>query len=111
MDTTNQISGGPFTDNLGSPIANGRLVLQLSQDAQANSTTQVGAGLPATVKLDGDGNIITSPAQSVWPNDVLSPAGTFYNVSAYSANGQLVWGPNAQQVLSTPSPFDIGVWT
>jgi hypothetical protein len=113
MSTPNQIIGGPFVDNLGNPIANGSLVLKLSQDAQANqglNNVQVGSGLGVTVPLDSNGNIITSPNQLVWPNDVLTPAGTFYNVSAYNQNGQRVWGPNAQTVLSTTSPFDISVW-
>lgn len=110
MVTKNQITGGGFQDALGNPLANGYMLFELSQDAQVNGTTQIAAGFVVKVPLDGSGNIITSTAQSVWPNDVLSPTGTFYNVSVYSALGQLVWGPNPQQVLSSPSPFDIGVW-
>lgn len=110
MATKNQITGGGFQDALGNPLALGYLQFELSQDSQVNGTTQIAAGYIVKINLDSSGNISTSPAQSVWPNDVISPVGTFYLVSAFSANGQLVWGPNAQQVLSTPSPFDIGVW-
>jgi hypothetical protein len=53
---------------------------------------------------------VTSPAQYLWPNDVITPANTFYTVSAYTSAGQLVWGPNSQQVLSSPSPYNIGPW-
>lgn len=108
MATKNQISGGAFQDALGNPVALGYMTFELSQDAQVNANTQLGAGRIITITLDSSGNV--AGTQSMWPNDQLSPAGTFYNVSVYTANGQLVWGPNAQQVLSTPSPYDIGVW-
>jgi hypothetical protein len=108
MATKNQVVGGAFQDALGNPVALGYMLFELSQDAQVNSTTQLGAGRVITIKLDSSGNV--AGTQSVWPNDALSPAGTFYNVSVYTANGQLVWGPNAQQVLSTPSPYNIGAW-
>jgi len=110
MATKNQITGGGFQNAIGALLANGYILFELSQDAQVNGTTQITAGFTVQVDLDSSGNVITSPAQQVWPNDVLSPGGTFYNVSVYSATGQLVWGPNAQQVLSSPSPFVIGAW-
>ncbi len=110
MSTTNALTGGSFQDSLGDLLVNGYLIMQLSQDAQVNGTTQITAGSKIRINLNSSGSVSTSPNQSVWPNDVLSPSGTFYIVTAYSANGQLVWGPNPQQVLSTPSPFDIGAW-
>ena len=110
MAVKNQLSGGAFQDAVGNVLANGYLILQLSQDAQVNGNTQVVGGYEITINLDASGNVVTSPAQSVWPNDVLSPAGTFYNVSGYTASGQLVWGPNAQQITASPSPFDVGAW-
>jgi hypothetical protein len=100
------ITGGAFQDALGNPLADGYLIFQLSQDAQVSSTQQVVAGYKVTIPLDGSGNA----SGEVWANDLLSPAGTFYNVSAYSAEGQLVWGPNPQQVFSSPSPFNLGTW-
>lgn len=109
MPSQIQLSGGAFQSAIGSPLANGYLLLSLSQDAQVSSQ-EIGAGSEIKILLDSSGNVASSPAQSVWPNDVLSPANTFYNVSAYTAEGQRVWGPNAQQVLSSPSPYDIGAW-
>lgn len=100
------ITGGGFQNSLGNPLADGYLIFQLSQDARVATNQQVVAGYKVTIPLDSSGN----GSGSIWANDVLSPAGTFYNVSAYSAEGQLVWGPNPQQVLSTPSPFNIGAW-
>lgn len=110
MATKNQLSGGAFQDCLGGVLANGYLIMELSQDAQVNGSTQVVAGYKVQITLDASGNVKASPAQSVWPNDVLSPANTFYIVSAFTENGQLVWGPNPQQVFSSPSPYDIGAW-
>lgn len=110
MATKNQLAGGAFQDCLGNVLANGYLVMELSQDAQVNGSTQVVSGYKVQIQLDGSGNVKTSPAQSVWPNNVLSPASTFYIVSAFTQNGQLVWGPNPQQVLGSPSPYDIGAW-
>lgn len=108
MATKNTLSGGGFQDSLGNPVSNGYMLFVLSQDAQVNSTTQIAAGYTVKINLDSNGNIITG--QSIWPNDVLTPNGTFYNVSVFSNVGQLVWGPNAQQVLSSPSPFNVGAW-
>ena len=105
-----QIIGGNFQDCAGNPLANGYLLFLLSQDGLVNGSSQVAAGREIKVILDSTGNVATSPAQYLWPNDVITPANTFYTVSAYTAAGQLVWGPNSQQVLSAPSPFDITVW-
>lgn len=111
MSTKVQLQGGAFQDVQGNKLANGYLLMELSQDAAVSSpTAQIAAGYTIKIKLDVNGNVDTSTLQYVWPNDVLSPANTFYNVSGYTANGELVWGPNAQQVLSSPSPYDIGAW-
>jgi len=108
MASLNEITGGAFQDALGNALAGGSLIFELSQDAQVNDTTQVVSGYRVTVDLDGSGNVVAG--SEVWPNDVLLPANTYYNVTAYNADGQRVWGPNPQQVISTPSPFNIGTW-
>jgi hypothetical protein len=103
-----QLQGGGFQDAEGNPLADGFLLFQLSQDASVNNTTEITSGQKIKVVLDGNGNVSGTP--TLWPNDLIVPANTFYIVSAYTENGQLVWGPNAQQVLSSPSPFNIGAW-
>ena len=110
MSTVNQITGGAFQDSEGNPLANGYLIFELNQDEVVNTSTRVCSGKTIQVPLNSSGNAITSPSHSLWPNDVMIPAGSFYSVSAYSANGTLVWGPNAQSVLSSPSPFNLGAW-
>ncbi len=110
MSTVNQISGGAFQDNEGNPLVNGYLLFQLNHDETVNTNTQVCAGRIIKIPLDSSGNVVVSPSYSLWPNDVILPAGSFYFVSAYTASGQLVWGPSAQSVLSSPTPFDTGTW-
>lgn len=110
MATTNQLSGGAFQYPDGTPVTNGSMLLVLSTDATVNSNVQISAGWTVSLPLDANGNVVSSASEVVWPNDVLTPSGSFYMVSVYTENGQLVWGPNAQQVLSTPSPYNVGVW-
>lgn len=46
----------------------------------------------------------------VWGTDVLTPSNAYYMVRGYKSTGQLVWGPNAQQVTSGAT-FDLNTWT
>jgi hypothetical protein len=110
MPINNQITGGNFTDASGAPLANGYLVFQLSQDEQSPAPGQITAGRKIQVTLDSSGNVPASPAVFMFANDSLNPANSYYKVSAYAANGQLVWGPQNQQVLSSPSPFNLNAW-
>lgn len=67
---------GAFLRPDGSPAANAKLLLKLSQDA-SSPNGQIEAS-QVTVQLDVNGNI---PANTqVWANDELQPAGTFYHV-------------------------------
>jgi hypothetical protein len=110
MSTVNQITGGAFQDPEGNPLANGYLTFEISQAGLVNTNTAVCSERLITVPLDSSGNVVVSTVYSLWPNDVITPSGTFYHVSAYTSKGQLVWGPNAQTVLSSPSPYNISVW-
>lgn len=49
-------------------------------------------------------------AVSVWPNDVLNPTTSYYVAYAYSSLGQQAFGPFYGQILSTPSPYNLGSW-
>lgn len=104
------LAGGNFQSPEGDELANGYLHMVLSQDAQANQNTQVAGDRKLKIFLDGAGNIITAPAQSVWGNDVLFPTGTYYTVTAFTEEGQPVWGPNQVIVTSDSSEFDAGTW-
>lgn len=110
MAISNQIIGGAFQDAAGNPLANGILVFELSQDEQSPIPGQIGASRKIQVSLDSTGNVPASPAVFVWANDSLNPLNSYYIVTAYSSVGQRVWGPQSQQVLSSPSPFNLSNW-
>jgi hypothetical protein len=110
MLAVNELEGGAFQDSLGNLISHGKLVLTLNQDATVNTNVMVCSGYDIEIPLDNFGDIITSPAYNVWSNDVLTPSTTFYTAIVYSATGARVWGPAYVRVLSTPSPFGVGVW-
>lgn len=105
-----QVIGGAFQDAQGNVLANGYLIFELSQDEQATGAAQIGSGRKVQINLNSSGSIDQSVAQFIWPNDLLAPVNSFYKVSGYNASGQLVWGPNNQQVISTPSPYDVTAW-
>jgi hypothetical protein len=87
---------GKWTDPTGAAVANGTLVLQLSQAAVLISTSQVAPSL-VLILLDSTGSISAS-APTIFGNDALSPAGTAYFAKVINSNGQTVWQP--QQGIS-----------
>lgn len=109
MSTTNQIIGGAFQDAEGNLLANGYLIFELNQNETVNGATLICPLRRITVTLDVNGNVPAS-TYSLWPNDVITPNGSFYLVSGYTKQGQLVWGPLGQSVLSSPSPYNLDAW-
>jgi hypothetical protein len=104
------INGGAFQDAVGTPLSGGRLVLQLSTDAQQTVTNpdgQVISGLPISLTLDAEGNI---PSTELWSNEELAPVGTYYTVRLFSVSGQHVWAKPQTWVFSqsTGQSVDIG---
>lgn len=93
--------GGGFQDPSGKPLANGWLDWKLNHDSNISTLggptgTQVVAGITTRIYLDGNGNAISSP---VWPNDQLTPSGSYYTVRAYDNTGIEVWAVPQQFVL------------
>jgi hypothetical protein len=115
MSSPVNISGGSFQDSEGNLLSGGYLTFELNQEGVVNTSTVVCAGRVITVPLDSFGNVFYTsiPPHTgntfMWANDEL-PAGSFYMVSAFTASGIRVWGPNPQRILSTPAPFDLGAW-
>ena len=111
MVSTNNITGGSFQDTEGNLLSNGYLTFELSQDCIVNGITMVCAGFVIQVPLNPSGSVASSP---LWPVDLITPIypnlPLFYMVTAFSAEGQKVWGPFPQSIKSTPSPFDLGTW-
>jgi hypothetical protein len=104
-----QLTGGNFQDSEGNPLVNGYLKMKLSQDGTIMGVGAICSGVEITIQLDANGSVVTSPAQSVWGNDIIVPANTYYTVTGYTAAGQPAWGPNVQQVVGGPT-FDVGTW-
>ena len=79
-----------FQNADGTPVANGTLQIRLNINGSV-SDTQIQSN-STTVALDASGNVVGAP--TFWPNAAISPAGTYYVLSVYSIQGQLVGGPN-----------------
>jgi hypothetical protein len=102
------LTGGHFQDSQGNVLAGGYLTFVLSQDSSVNDS-QIAAGVEITVYLDAFGDVIVSPGQFLWGNDVLQPPNSYYRVTGYTSEGQTAYGPNSQQVVGTGT-FDLGSW-
>ena len=109
--TKTQLLGGAFQDSEGNPLSLGYLKMKLSQDASVSGVGNICSGIEITIQLDVNGNVVASPAQSVWANTggVLSPINTYYHVTGYTAAGQRAWGPNNQQVAAGAT-FNLSSW-
>lgn len=109
MTSPVQLINGHFQDPEGNLLVNGYLKMRLSQDGTVIGVGSVCSGIEITIQLDASGNVVASPAQSVWGNDAISPVNTYYLVTGYTAQGQPAWGPNVQQVVGSGT-FDVGTW-
>jgi len=96
MANFNQIYlvGGAFQDSSGNPVSLGWLEWKLSHDSNicilgSAAGMQVTAGVPVKIFLDQNGN--ARPNQHIWPNDELTPEGSYYRVKLYNAQGLEVW--------------------
>jgi hypothetical protein len=84
------ITNGAFQDAQGNKLALGKIVLQLSNDAVATAVNQqVTANVPIVITLDSGGNIPAST--KIWSNAELTPVGTSYTVTAFTASGAQAW--------------------
>jgi hypothetical protein len=101
-----QLIGGNFQDLQGNVLNLGYLTMKLSSDEEVNDSL-ICSGIEIKINLDSSGNCVAG--QYVWGNDVLLPLNSYYKVTAYTAAGQIAWGPNNQQVMGSSS-FDVGTW-
>jgi hypothetical protein len=111
-----QLINGHFQDAEGNVLALGSLKMTLIQDEQLSSSTgQVCGGITLKILLDANGSVQGTsgdgfPAQSVWPTDQMNPLGASYVVTAYSAAGELAWGPNYNLLVPSGATFDVDNW-
>jgi hypothetical protein len=92
-----------FQDPSGQPLAGGEVTFQLSVDISTSLAggPQVSAGRLTRATLDSTGSAIVQ----LWPNDILSPAGSVYFVQAYTVLGEYAWSGQLI-VLSSGSGVD-----
>jgi hypothetical protein len=105
-----QLIGGAFQDCSGNVLVNGYLTMFLSQDANIAGVGDICSGISVRIQLDAHGNVSVTPPQYVWGNDQMLPVNTFYRVFGYTANGQLAFGPDNQQVFGNGGTFNVGTW-
>lgn len=106
--------GGAFQDGGGNRVASGYLTWTLSHDEAVQTLggptgAQVSAGISVTIPLDNLGNIISG--YSLWANDVLSPANSYYLVRLYSNSGLPLWSSPQIFVLTYAPTIDVGSLT
>lgn len=105
------LTGGTFQDAMGNLLADGYLIMELSQDEQLSmSQGQAVGARKIKVMLGDDGNVLVSPEQKVWPTDEMNPPNASYTVWGYTAEGQLVWGPNYGLLVPTGSTYNVDGW-
>jgi hypothetical protein len=105
-----QLTGGAFQDSEGNKLALGYLIMYLSADENISGVGNIVSGRSIRIQLDSNGDVVASPAQSVWGNDQMLPANSYYRVTGYTEVGQPAWGPNNQQVNGDGGTFDVGTW-
>ena len=83
------------------PIANGLLSIRLNVDGNVDTgsgTLQLCSGIEVKIPLNQFG--IVNGNLNVWPNADITPSGTYYVYSVYSAKGDLVLGPSIVTVAA-----------
>ena len=105
----NYLTGGNFQDAAGNPVAFGTLLLQLPQDAVASQPGLIASQIQLQIPLDANGNVAGNVA--VWPTDQLTPSNLAYTATVLTNSNTQVWGPWKELILSSPSPFNLDVWT
>jgi hypothetical protein len=111
--TKTQLTGGLWQDSEGNVLNDGYLKMVLNQDNSVSGAASICAGVEITIQLNSSGSVSTTTPQYVWATDVMVTPNAYYRVTAYSAAGQPVWGPNNQQVTSGGiggGTFDCGTW-
>lgn len=89
-----------FTDTSGNPLSFGYSLIHLGDDGNAPDGL-ICNGSVLRIDLDVNGNMLTVP--QVWDNAKIEPVGTYYVLSAYTIEGQLVLGPNKVVMTSAPA--------
>ena len=101
------IVNGHFQDLEGNDLSNGYLTFELTQNASVNDSI-VCSDATVTIALDVNGDVVSG--SYLWGNDQMTPINSFYRVTGYTVEGQIVFGPNNQQIIGDGGTFDLGTW-
>lgn len=99
------LQGGNFQLGGGGPVANGSVVLTLSNPSATIIATGGAATAQYIINLDANGNIPNGT--QVYGNNELTPAGTFYTAQVFTgANGTGTQvGQNATWIVGPSAPY------
>lgn len=75
----------------GTPVRNGYVLIRLSQDGSIPAQSLQICTASARVNLSDTGTVLGT--YSIWQNADISPVGTYYIFTVYSATGELAAGP------------------
>jgi hypothetical protein len=95
-----------FLNADGSEVANGWLLIHLSNDATTGSG-QIAARVKNEVTLGDIGEILDNP--QFWENNSLTPNNTVYFLEVYNSSGLRVCGPIPVTVGPSASQTGFGV--
>lgn len=98
------LQNGSFQSPAGVVVANGKLILTISQDAEIIAGGQVKQGLPAVINLDANGDVAGTP--QVYGQEELSPGGTFYYADILDSNGNRI-RETEKWVITGASPINL----
>ncbi len=107
-----QLVGGSYQSFLGNPLANGYLLMSLTNPVEIytlGSDVIEGNDIRFKITLDSNGNVSQTPAQYVFSTSSLTPACT-YTVQAYAADGTTASAPQIVTVPNTSVAYDVSQW-
>ena len=91
----------------GTPVSDGRLEIYPAADAVIAGVCQIAGRIGIEFGLDSNGSPVNA---YLWPTDQMqSGVAPQYNVTAYDAEGQPVFGPRSV-TLPSGTTFDVSNW-
>jgi hypothetical protein len=108
---TQIINSKPFCNLVGTPVAYGVLSFSLRGGGlYVPGSGYICNGIAVQISLDVNGKVVISPAQYLWANNSIQPAGSTYTMKLANQAGLLVFGPVNIEILQG-STFDLSSYS
>jgi len=109
---TQIINSKPFCNLVGTPVAYGVLTFSLRGQSglYVPGSGYICNGIAVQISLDVNGKVVISPAQYLWANDSIQPAGSTYTMKLANQAGLLVFGPVNIEIIQG-STFDLSSYS